>query len=195
LDAAECFPSELKGLWFRSLRRKDKEYRPWGDFPPLASGGVFGRVGEAIVVQADAKVGVGGKGGLAGDEKSGNSGRTDMELFDELGEPAGELAMLGGEGGEPQLPVETGLERGDLGRESVGWPGLVFEYDGLPLNSVGTPFEGEFRATDGHDRKEAVSGGKMPRSENSFPRVEGGYAGAGHESGSDEQQGKGKGKL
>ena len=174
---------------------KHQEDGAGGDVPPVAGGGAFGGGGEAVLVEADAEVGVGGEDGLAGSEEAGDGGGAGAEFFDEFGEPAGELASFGGEGGEPHLPVEPGLERGDLGREAVGWAGLVAEEKGLPVDAVDAVFEGEFRATDGHDGKKTVSGGKMPRGENSFPRVEDGYADAGEEPGSDGQHGKGKGKL
>ena len=44
-----------------------------------------------------------------------NFGRALLEFFEKRGEPSWELASLGGESGEPHLPVEAGLEGGDLG--------------------------------------------------------------------------------
>jgi len=84
--------------------------------PPVAGGGAFGGRGEAVLVEADAKVIIGGEGGLAGSEEAGDGGGAGEEFFDEFGKPAGELAAFSGEGGEPHLPIEPGLERGDLGR-------------------------------------------------------------------------------
>jgi len=59
LDAAERVPTELRGLWLRSLRRKDKEHGSWGDFPPVAGGGSFGRGGKVVLVEAESEVAVG----------------------------------------------------------------------------------------------------------------------------------------
>ena len=92
-----------------------------------------------------------------------------LEFFEEGREPTWELAPFGGEGGEPHLPVESWLEGGDLGRETIWGTGFVFEYDGLPLDSVGTAFEREFWSASGHDSEEAIAGGEMPRGEGSFP--------------------------
>ena len=95
-----------------------------------------------------------------------------MEFFEKRIEPAWELTPFGGEGGKPHLPVETGLERGDLGREPIGWACFVFEYDGLPIESVGAAFEGEFGASSGHNGEKPVAGVKMPWGEGSFPLSE-----------------------
>ena len=84
--------------------------------PPVPGGGAFGGGGKAELVEADAKITIWGEFGLAGGEKPGDGGGAGAEFFDEFGEPVGELAALGGEGGEPHLPIEPGLERGDLGR-------------------------------------------------------------------------------
>ena len=59
MDAAERVPTELRGLWLRSLWRKDKEYGPGGDFPPVARGGSFGRGGKVVLVEAESEVAVG----------------------------------------------------------------------------------------------------------------------------------------
>jgi len=163
--------------------------------PPVPGGGAFGGGSEAVLVEPDAEVGVGGEGGLAGSEKAGDDGGSGAEFFDEFGEPAGELAAFGREGGKPHLPVEPGLEGGDLGWNAVGRSGLVAEEERLPVGAVPAVFEDEFGAADGHDGEKAVAGGEVPRGENSFPRVKDGYANAGEESGSDEEHGKGKGKL
>jgi len=92
-----------------------------------------------------------------------------LEFFEERSEPTWELAAFCGEGCEPHLPVETGLERGDLGWETIRGAGLVFEYDGLPTDSVGTAFEGEFGTASGHDSKKTIAGGEVPWGEGSFP--------------------------
>ena len=56
MDAAERVPTELRGLWLRSLRRKNQKYRPWGDFPPVAGGGSFSRGGKVVLVKAKAEI-------------------------------------------------------------------------------------------------------------------------------------------
>ena len=85
-----------------------------------------------------------------------------MKFLEERSEPTWELAAFGGKGGEPHLPVETRLEGGDLGRESIGRASFIGKEDGLPIESVGTAFEGEFGAASGHDGEESVAGGEMP---------------------------------
>ena len=120
-----------------------------------------------ILIEAKAEIIVFGRVGL-GREKIPDFRFASMEFFKEGSEPAGELAAFRGEGGKPHLPVETGLERGDLGREPIGWACFVFEYDGLPIESVGAAFEGEFGAASGHDSEEAVPRSEMPWGEGSF---------------------------
>ena len=77
MDAAERVPTELRGLWLRSLRRKDKEYRPGGDFPPVARGGSFGRGGKVVLVEAKAEVIIGVRRGAIGEETP-DSGRSPL---------------------------------------------------------------------------------------------------------------------
>ena len=136
--------------------------------PPMAGFGAFGEGGETVLVHADAEVGGGGEDGLARGEEAGHGGGAGAELFDEFGEPAGELAAFGGEGGEPHLPIEPWLEGGDLGRETVRWARLIAEEERLPVSTVGTVFEDEFGASDRHDGEEAVAGSEMPRGESFF---------------------------
>ena len=49
-----------------------------------------------------------------------------------------------------------------MGRESIGRASFIGKEDGLPIESVGTAFEGEFGAARGHNGEEAVAGGEMP---------------------------------
>ena len=98
-----------------------------------------------------------------------NFGRALLEFFEKGCEPAWELALLGGESGEPHLPVEAGLEGGDLGREAIGGAGLVGKKNGIPAESVGTAFEGNFGAASGHDGEESITGGEVPGSERVLP--------------------------
>jgi hypothetical protein len=121
-----------------------------------------------ILIEAKAEIIVFGRVGL-GREKIPDFRFASMEFFKKGSEPTWELAAFCGEGCEPHLPVESGLERGDLGWETIRRAGLVFEYDGLPLNSVGTPLEGEFGAASGHNGEESVAGVKMPWGESSLP--------------------------
>ena len=98
-----------------------------------------------------------------------NFRRALLEFLEKGGEPAWELASLGGESGEPHLPVEAGLEGGDLGREAIGGAGFVGEKDGIPAESVGTAFESDFGAASGHDGEESVPGGEVPGGERVLP--------------------------
>ena len=91
-----------------------------------------------------------------------------MKFLEERSEPTWKLTPLGGEGGEPHLPVESGLKGGDLRGEPIGWACFVGKQDGLPIESVGTAFESEFGASSGHDSEEAIAGGEMPWGEGSF---------------------------
>jgi hypothetical protein len=109
--------------------------------------------------------------GLGG-EKIPDIGFALSDFFDEGRKPTWELATFNGEGSEPHLPVESGLERSDLGREPIGWACLVGKQDGLPIESVGTAFEGEFGSASGHNGEESVAGVKMPWGEGSFPLSE-----------------------
>ena len=84
---------------FFLFRRKDKEDGAGSDVSPVAGSGAFGAGGEAVLVHADAEVGVGGEGGLTGGEEASDGGGAGAKLFDEFGEPTGELATFGGEGG------------------------------------------------------------------------------------------------
>lgn len=161
----------------------------------MAGGVAFRGGGKAVLIQTNAKVGGGGEGRLVGGEEVGDGGGAGAELFDEFGEPAGELAAFGGEGGEPHLPIEPRLEGGDLGRETVRGAGLVAEEEGLPVGAVGAVFENEFGAADGHDGKEAVAGGEMPRGENFLPGSQERSAHSGGESGGGEENREGDGEL
>lgn len=114
-----------------------------------------------VLVEAKAKIIVSGRVGLGG-EKIPDCGVALLEFFEEGREPTWELATFGGKGGKPHLPVQTRLEGGDLGREPIGGACFIGKEDGLPIESVGTAFEGEFGATSGHDGEEAVAGGEMP---------------------------------
>lgn len=98
-----------------------------------------------------------------------NFGRALLEFFEKGGEPSWELASLGGESGEPHLPVEAGLEGGDLGRKAIGGAGFVGKKDGIPAKSVGTAFESDFGAASGHDGEESVTRGEVPGSEIVLP--------------------------
>jgi hypothetical protein len=124
-----------------------------------------------ILIEAKAEIIVFGRVGLGG-EKIPDFGFAHSEFFDEGREPTWELTPFGGEGGKPHLPVETGLERGDLGREPICRTSFVGKLDGLPLNSVGTTFEREFGAASGHDSEKSVAGGEMPWGKGSFPLSE-----------------------
>jgi hypothetical protein len=95
-----------------------------------------------------------------------------LKFLEEGSEPTWKLTPLGGEGGKPHLPIQTRLEGGDLGRETIWGTSFVGKEDGLPVESVGTAFEGEFGAASGHDRKEAIPRCEMPRGEGSFPLSE-----------------------
>jgi len=98
-----------------------------------------------------------------------NFRRALLEFFEKGGEPSGEFASLGGESGEPHLPVEAGLDGGDWGREAIGGAGFVGEKDGIPAESVGTAFESDFGAASGHDGEESVTGGEVPGGERVLP--------------------------
>lgn len=136
--------------------------------PPVSGGGSFGWSGESVLIEPKAEVIVFERVGRGG-EKIPDIGFALLEFFEEWREPAWELAALGGEGGKPHLPVESGLERGDLGWESIGRAGFVGKEDGLPIESVGTAFEGEFGAASGHNGEESVARGEMPRGERVLP--------------------------
>ena len=139
----------------RSFWRQNKENGAWCDSPPVSCGRKFGGSGEVILIEAKAEIIVFGRVGL-GREKIPDFRFASMEFFKKGSEPTWELAPFGGKGGEPHLPVESGLERGDVGREAVGWACFVGKQDGLPIESVGTAFEGEFGASSGHDSKKAI---------------------------------------
>ena len=124
-----------------------------------------------ILVEAEAEIIVFGRVGLGG-EKIPDFGFAHSDFFDEGRKPTWELTPFGGEGGEPHLPVESGLKGGDLGRESIGRACFVGKQDGLPIESVGTAFESEFGAASGHDSEEAIAGCEMPRGVGSFPLSE-----------------------
>ena len=77
MDAAERVPTELRGLWLRSLRRKNQKYRPGSDFPPVARGGPFGRGGKVVLVEAESEIVVGIRRGVRGEETP-DSGRSPL---------------------------------------------------------------------------------------------------------------------
>ena len=54
----------------------------------MASGGVFGRGGKVVLVEAKAEVIIGVRRGAIGEETP-DSGRSPLELFEEGAEPAG----------------------------------------------------------------------------------------------------------
>ena len=124
-----------------------------------------------ILVEAEAEIIVLGRVGLGG-KKIPDIRVALLEFLEERGEPTWELTPFGREGGEPHLPVESGLEGRDLWWESIGRTRFEGNQDGLPIESVGTAFESEFGATSGHDSEEAIAGGEMPRGEGSFPMSE-----------------------
>ena len=72
-----------------------------------------------ILVEPKAEVIVFGRVGLGG-EKIPDIRVSFLEFFEERSEPTGELAPFGGEGGEPHLPVESGLKGRYLWREKIG---------------------------------------------------------------------------
>ena len=120
-----------------------------------------------VLVEPKAEIIVFGRVGLGG-EKIPDFGFALSDFFDEGRKPTWELATFSGEGGEPHLPVESGLKRCDLGREPIGRACFVGKQDGLPLDSIGTALEGEFGAASGHDSEEAVPRSEMPWGEGSF---------------------------
>ena len=124
--------------------------------------------GEVVLVEPKAEIIVSGKVGLRG-EKIPDFRVAFLKFLEERSEPTWELTPFGGKGGEPHLPVESGLKGRDLGRETICRTSFVGKQDGLPIESVVTAFEGEFGAASGHDSEEAIAGCEMPRGEGSFP--------------------------
>ena len=49
-----------------------------------------------------------------------------------------------------------------MGWETIWGASFVGKQDGLPFETVGAAFEGEFGAASGHDGEETVAGGEMP---------------------------------
>jgi len=117
-----------------------------------------------VLVEAKAEIIVFGRVGLGG-EKIPDCGVALLEFFEERVEPTWELTPFGGKSGEPHLPIQTRLERGDLRWETIWGASFVGKQDGLPFETVGAAFEGEFGAARGHNGEEAVAGGEMPRGE------------------------------
>jgi hypothetical protein len=115
-----------------------------------------------------------------------------LKFLEERSEPTWELTPFGGECGEPHLPVESGLKGGDLGRQTTWGTSFVGKLDGLPLDSVGTAFEGEFGATGGHNGEESVAGGEMPWGKRILPC---GLGGAGEKLQSGKKDGDSEGQL
>src|SRR5690606_31386953 len=62
----------------------------------------------------------------------------------------------GAEGGEPELPIEAGVVRGDDGRAAGEVAGFVGELVGVPGAAVIAAFDDEFGARGGHDGEETV---------------------------------------
>ena len=124
-----------------------------------------------ILVEAEAEIIVLGRVGLGG-EKIPDIRVALLEFFEKGSEPTWELTPFSGEGGEPHLPVESGLKGRDLGGESIGRTRFVGKQDGFPFESVRTAFESEFGAASGHNGEESVAGVKMPWGEGSFPLSE-----------------------
>jgi len=124
-----------------------------------------------ILVEPKAEIIVFGRVGL-GSEKIPDFRFASMEFLKEGSEPTWELTPFGGKRGEPHLPVESWLEGGDLGRETIWGTSFVGKLDGLPLDSVGTAFEREFWSASGHNGEESVAGVKMPWGEGSIPLSE-----------------------
>ena len=121
-----------------------------------------------VLVEPKAEIIVSGRVGLGG-EKIPDFRVAFLKFLEEGREPTWKLTPLGGEGGEPHLPVKSGLEGGDLGRETIGRAGFVGKQDGLPIESVGAAFEGKFGAASGHNGEESVAGGEMPWGERILP--------------------------
>ena len=103
-----------------------------------------------VLVEPKAEIIVSGRVGLRG-EKIPDFGFALLEFLEEGRKPTWELTPLGGKGGKPHLPVETGLEGSDLGRESIGRASFIGKVDGLPIESVGTAFDCEFGAASGNN--------------------------------------------
>ena len=136
--------------------------------PPVSRGGPFGGSGESVLIEPKAEIIVSGRVGLGG-EKIPDCEVALLEFLEKRSEPTWELTPFGREGGKPHLPVESGLEGGDLGRESIGRACFVGKPDGLPIESVRTAFECEFWAASGHNGEESVARGEMPWGERTFP--------------------------
>jgi hypothetical protein len=72
-----------------------------------------------VLLESKTEIVVFGRMGLGG-EKIPDIRVSFLEFFEERSEPTGELAPFGGKGGEPHLPVESGLKGRYLWRETIG---------------------------------------------------------------------------
>lgn len=153
------------------MRRKDEKDGALIDMPPISRSGMFGKSGEAILIESEAEIGWCAGGRWGGGEEMPDGGISLLEFGEERFAPSWKLAAFGGEGGEPHLPIETRLEGGDLRGCAVGRSCFVREKNGLPDFAVGTLLEGDFGSASGHDGEETVTRGEMPRGEGFWPTI------------------------